>query len=1597
MARTATSTLKHLKFFNLTILLVVGISACAKKPEEKVAAGQDHHLFTKADFLQKTISLSTAPAILKDFITHLPKNLQREKASFALSKSYLTLFRHAGKTKQPVIQYAISGHYDLVPQKNIDGEESQYLVKDQSENENWKDRLYFATDPADPLLIEATEQTLRYLYATTSVQDNTYRFLEDQIPGLTEDQIESLQQDHKLQTGDILRGTLSQSFFTLFIATNQRLIAQTKINYFDLVQEKNRTQELTPNLVRDQTQRWDQRKYVEISPDQTTLQKFSHDFMLHLYPKEELVSKTFQLVGAPPTLITETFAMKDRFNLVALAESTDQAEYEFVVTEQFLTLYKIEDDRQQFVLQYPIQGHYDVLDEKTAEGESTTGYQKTTDKPWQDRQFVQIDPKSVLLPEKSSYLKTNAHQIFQQADLDGTFVLNDLPFIKIKEALQAANKELGANAAVTFKRYQTQLLVYVDGRLILTYNILSHFDLLQQKSPDQKDTFHTQVASSDGDIPWDSRAYLEIQSEKPQYFESQVKANALKKDAFQGEYIYVATVVESHSENGIFFPGQNLQSDSRLTFKFSDDYLTAYKTRELLNDSQAASPVLRYPAEHFDITQLTNSFGDPTHLEIEERKAAPANRAYTRISFANNLIQSYFNDLMGLEKLYFGRVIVEGSKLVGEIKIEENMITFETETVLVPNVKGGFSGISETLYEPTAVKIKHAFLNVKGRTYQPKPYDNNDFARFGFFRTTELGLDPIKGKTDSTIKHFLQGFDISGDKKIIYYLNQEFPEQYRQEIAGVFAAWNKAFEAAVGRKILELRPNSGQHFSDPRYNMIAYIPNYMLASPLGYGPSIVDPETGERLAGKVFVYGDSHLKSVNFAMEYYDMVTQQKTAETYAAEQSFPNSTAAKNAKMTHLLAQNTPHKLQAHQYGSGGKSMAAAASALQKLNDHADFAQAASQQDLSTFMQQFNPASLNKEHAQNHAIMDRYHTCQIKTDHHVLSALKFIDAHKALSRPEIQTTLDSKGMMNTLLHELGHNLGLRHNFQGSWDEKNFPAAYHKLKASQKTTTFEWQGKYATSSVMDYTDTFEALSDDIGPYDLAAIKYAYGDILESTEALVTGATASPAKPIAKQVFTSKVREILQNNATISQQQAIELANRQLKIKPYLFCTDSDTEEDPTCNRFDMGVTVAELAKNLTLSYEYEYGLFGFRRGRRRFTGGSDYVINRYFMPMRQFFDEFLYRTLTGKFNTLPDSSPESRADYLSAVQTGISFFIATLNTLEPGSYTLDAATNEFKSGSSNSPDAKQLKLTLADGKYLLPGFEQDGLHQRPTRRGVEIDKIASLLMFTMRGYPAQKYQQISLTMNYFDLLKKPLLEIFSKLMRSQSNTEIQVTKTADGTFKMGTSDDPNAENLTAMIKPSTSALLQKYAMVTALLFVDNSSDKTFKDYIDFRIKGDNDQSIPATVETVEFTSQLGTRVYVIPQTSDKMSIAFAMAQDAPALEQQLQAQQKQKDELPPQIIQQIKALLLQAEVAPEAKIDAYLEQISADFEENIDQAMQLIEKITPSLTPELISLAAKLRIDVAAYKAIDVTELTQKLKTIEADLLELQEFAQQYN
>jgi hypothetical protein len=180
--------------------------------------------------------------------------------------------------------------------------------------------------------------------------------------------------------------------------------------------------------------------------------------------------------------------------------------------------------------------------------------------------------------------------------------------------------------------------------------------------------------------------------------------------------------------------------------------------------------------------------------------------------------------------------------------------------------------------------------------------------------------------------------------------------------------------------------------------------------------------------------------------------------------------------------------------------------------------------------------------------------------------------------------------VLATLIHEMGHNFGLRHNFLASSDPDN----YHYRDQAREVPLAK------SSSTMDYQPGHHV--DELpkpGPYDIAAIRFGYGNKIR---------ISSPRDSVVTLADNSKPIEWNLQNLTDSEGNRISNAT----LYPYKYCTDEHTgfrSWTPMCNRHDDGRTPLELVTYLIDDFKGYYEVYGHRYDRR--AGNPDWWIARY--------------------------------------------------------------------------------------------------------------------------------------------------------------------------------------------------------------------------------------------------------------------------------------------------------------------------------------------------------------------------------------------------
>ena len=110
----------------------------------------------------------------------------------------------------------------------------------------------------------------------------------------------------------------------------------------------------------------------------------------------------------------------------------------------------------------------------------------------------------------------------------------------------------------------------------------------------------------------------------------------------------------------------------------------------------------------------------------------------------------------------------------------------------------------------------------------------------------------------------------------------------------------------------------------------------------------------------------------------------------------------------------------------------------------------------------------------------------------------------KGMDPDEVYKQLREEIFRSVALHEIGHTVGMSHNFEGSQDALNYQDDFWEIRAERDQA--DWNEarlpEYRYSTIMEYGSRFNANNKGLGKYDYAAIKFAYGGHTERFDASV---------------------------------------------------------------------------------------------------------------------------------------------------------------------------------------------------------------------------------------------------------------------------------------------------------------------------------------------------------------------------------------------------------------------------------------------------------------------------------------------------------------
>lgn len=650
-------------------------------------------------------------------------------------------------------------------------------------------------------------------------------------------------------------------------------------------------------------------------------------------------------------------------------------------------------------------------------------------------------------------------------------------------------------------------------------------------------------------------------------------------------------------------------------------------------------------------------------------------------------------------------------------------------------------------------------------------------------------------------------------KPIVYYVGQELPEDLFDASMATAKSWDVAYREAVAVArgidaadvptmfVLCHNPVTADddvacggegmkaRTGDIRYNQMYWVDQYTQAGLLGYGPSGADPLTGEIVFGNAYVYGaevDTYaqysadlVRLINGDLDENDLQNSRYISEELQRRLSGdPSRPKTRLAALKNMPIQRDVLKMQPRK---AAKMRALKQRGIEKLGYDRD-ARVRQQMREAGFdsMLTNDEITVGRSHGlagpnrapTDDAVLEQVRPSNWATGkqmrvrkHQMLEAarrnlylsnfaddaiLGFAIENKDEPPETVRMKIREAVFKAVMEHEVGHTLGLRHNFQGSYDSINYPDQYWDLRkenlinssniddlytmASQ--TQAQKEGKmsqFQYSSIMDYGMRFNSDIQGIGKYDIAAIVFGYSagtyDETKGVEPGYVHVYTQPgnARSLLKQYedpeslaypvlleeyhYTSVAQTFtkLEDMRTrrwerynqVKAARAADADAAPVEVH-YMFCSDEWVGALLSCDLWDSGADPFEIVHNVTDTYKNYYPLHHYRRD-RPFFWSEDVLYSmysRYFTSLTQVYQNWVFSYFYGTDDVRMDNY------YLFAATAAFNQLAEVMVTPQIGGYEKDD-TGVWRLVDYNPDPSYSLTVGYDQGRNLYTEYEYD--------------------------------------------------------------------------------------------------------------------------------------------------------------------------------------------------------------------------------------------------------------------------------------------------
>lgn len=761
------------------------------------------------------------------------------------------------------------------------------------------------------------------------------------------------------------------------------------------------------------------------------------------------------------------------------------------------------------------------------------------------------------------------------------------------------------------------------------------------------------------------------------------------------EYLYIPMTYGTPREvvaADPFYKG----SEKIVKLRFAREGLEVYepeKDDRFQNNALNDKPVLFIPGEHKSFKCSEDNYGDCTlsttannDLTWQQRKIFSPQLDKLEVKEVNSL------DLFTLES---DPCLTNTDTEMVNHTIENGVINIELEKTYKTSTS--WRCIAELYFDDTVnmtgfsnagFKVQFHYSLVRlddliDPNYQPIAYPIQEHGTFGFFKNLNKRLGDFFDSRRQDESYLLNRWS-TNRTKLVYHLSETFNEPGQELIKkatyDAVDGMNKALsEAKAGFKIV-LKESKNAKPGDLRKNVIQLITDPLSNGLLGYAPTVTNPRTGEIVHGHINMYSGVVKSMTRRVWDNMVAHTKRKYEKELKEQKTFKKSllgTRASNMEnFNHKEIRRAQEVIKSQPNQAQLKNIK-----LDLFAQHSDASKALGQANHNRLLNKIRRPRRNNyvEREELTELEKRYKLEEERLDRwsrnnaYAVEFFKIAHTVKAVlpGIKNIPGVLDSRGVLlswsdlndkqkkaasdiivphaytSTFVHEMGHNLGLRHNFAGSFDADNF---YTKEEAKSRGL----RHAPAYSSIMDYAYSEMNESTIFGKYDIAALRFAYAREVE----LKNGAFVKVPETLTeleKELGPKarKYREDENQQRQAGNDEAADEAARmaeKFEFREYRFCTDSNAGLSASCNRFDEGSTLVEVGKHLIQRYEDSYHTLNFRNGRNEFKDSNLLNITlwnmRHFENIRDLFEDWeFYADIFGQDLLVQGCGPEDLARY----------------------------------------------------------------------------------------------------------------------------------------------------------------------------------------------------------------------------------------------------------------------------------------------------------------------------------------------------------------